>query len=37
MATAGTGDYDRWLQTIRQCKPLTEPEMKLLCERVRIP
>ena len=26
-----THDLDAWLAQIRECKPLTEPQMKLLC------
>jgi serine/threonine-protein phosphatase 6 catalytic subunit len=32
---APTYDPDRWLAQLRECKHLSEPEMKLLCARVR--
>ncbi|EIW68600.1 hypothetical protein TREMEDRAFT_69090 [Tremella mesenterica DSM 1558] len=35
MRSPVSSDPDRWIELIRQCKPLPERQMKLLCSRVR--
>jgi len=30
-----TSELDQWLETVRECKPLSEPDLKKLCEKVK--
>ncbi len=32
----GVGDPDRWIEQLRQCKYLPEPDIKALCEHVKL-
>lgn len=32
-----TSDLDQWVEQLSQCKYLPEEQLKLLCERVRLP
>jgi hypothetical protein len=35
MSDVTIGDLDRWIEQLYQCKPLSEQEIKRLCEKVR--
>jgi hypothetical protein len=34
--TTSVNDLDAWIEKLYSCKPLTENEVKLLCEKVHI-
>lgn len=34
LATSAVNDIDKWIERLYDCKPLTEAEVKLLCEQV---
>lgn len=34
--SSGSSDIDAWLDTLFQCKPLSEEEIKQLCEKVKL-
>jgi hypothetical protein len=37
MAQQSVTDVDQWIEKLYACKSLTENEVKMLCEKVRLP
>jgi hypothetical protein len=35
-SSCSSTDLDRWIEKLTDCKPLTEVEIKLLCEQVSV-